>query len=263
VVSLLLLGDLLPYHGQVEEAERVWETVLSLCETHNDQVHRMVSYLNRRQLWIGKRDLERALEDSRRCIQIAREIGSLVVSFMGEYNLGELLYQSGDCDAAWPHVRRAIELEQKGLSGVTRPLALLLEARLCAFLGRNAEARELYDKISAAQAEAERVGQSEGLLVPSERVLLSLVDLSTRDSTVEEWQRIRRAAEASSIEMEQIEVAEMAARTMFRHGHIAEAQEVAGLAMALGVKIPNVMAKRLARLEGEVSGGAATIAHAG
>ena len=74
---------------------------------------------------------------------------------MGEYNLGELLYQDGDCDAAWPHVRRAIELEQKGLSGLDRPVALLLEARLLTFLGRDAEARALFESISAAQADAE------------------------------------------------------------------------------------------------------------
>src|SRR4029077_9056647 len=98
VVSLLLLGDLLPYHGQVEEAERVFEKVVALCEQHGDQAHLMVAFLNRRQVWIGRRDLDRALEDSRQAIKIGREIGSNVGFFMGEYNLGELLYQGGNCD---------------------------------------------------------------------------------------------------------------------------------------------------------------------
>ena len=61
-----------------------------------------MAFLNRRQLWIGKRDLDRALEDSRRSIQLAREIGFVAASFMGEYNLAELLYQAGDADGACP-----------------------------------------------------------------------------------------------------------------------------------------------------------------
>src|SRR4029077_8358655 len=94
VISLLLLGALLPFHGQVAEAEQVFETVLSLCEHHGDQAHLMVAFLNRRELWLGRRNLERALEDTRRSIQLAREIGFVAASFMGEYNLAELLYQA-------------------------------------------------------------------------------------------------------------------------------------------------------------------------
>ena len=41
VTSLLLLGDLLPYHGEVAEAEKVFETVVSLCERHGNQGHLM------------------------------------------------------------------------------------------------------------------------------------------------------------------------------------------------------------------------------
>ena len=48
VISLLMLGTLLPFAGQVEEAERAFETVLALCEEHGDNVHLMAAYLNRR-----------------------------------------------------------------------------------------------------------------------------------------------------------------------------------------------------------------------
>src|SRR4029079_12969695 len=49
VIALLLLVALLPFPGHVEEAERVFETVLALCEEHGDQAHLMVAYLNRRE----------------------------------------------------------------------------------------------------------------------------------------------------------------------------------------------------------------------
>jgi tetratricopeptide (TPR) repeat protein len=247
VISLLLLGDLLPYHGEVAEAEKVFETVVSLCEGHGDQAHLMVAFLNRRQLWIGKRDLDRALADSRRSIQLAREIGFVAASFMGEYNLGELLYQAGDADAAGEHVRRAVELEQKRLSGFHRPVARLLEARVLAFLGRNAEARAVYDDITAAQAEAEQAGQSEKLLLPSERVLLTLVDLSTRDAGREEWQALRARADADSVEQELIEVVEMSGLAALRLGLVELGRAQIAEARRLAERIPNIMGNRLSR----------------
>jgi hypothetical protein len=249
VISLLLLGDLLPYHGEIAEAERVFETVMALCEQHGDQGHLMVAFLNRRQLWIGRRDLARALEDSRRSIQIARDIGFLGACFMGEYNLGELLYQDGDADAAWPHVRRAVDLEEKRLSGMDRPVALLLEARLLTFLGRDADARAVVERIAASQAEAERAGQSETLLLPSERVLLDLVSLctSTREATDEAWRALRARADAASVEQELIESREMSALALLRGGRADEAREQLAEALRLAEKIPNVMRRRLDR----------------
>jgi tetratricopeptide (TPR) repeat protein len=254
VISLLLLGDLLPYHGEVAEAEQVFETVVSLCEGHGDRAHLMVAFLNRRQLWIGRRNLERALEDSRRSIALAREIGFVAASFMGEYNLTELLYQAGDADAARSHLQRAVDLEQRGLSGVGRPVARLLAARLLTFLGRGAEARAAFESIRAAQAEAERAGQTERLLLPSEQVLLALVDLCTRDATPEEWKELRARAAVSSVEQELIEVVEMTALARHGRGQVDEARQGMDEALSFAASIPNVMELRLRRSHDQVQG---------
>jgi eukaryotic-like serine/threonine-protein kinase len=245
VISLLLLGDLLPFRGQVAEAEQVFEAVLSLCEQHGDQIHLMAAYLNRRQLWLGRRNLERALDDTRRGIQIAREIGLVQASFGGEYNLGELLYQAGDPDAAWAHVRRAVELEEKRLSGYSRPAARLLEARVLAYLGRDQEARRVLAAIAASQAEAERTGNAEGLLLPSEQVLLRLVDLCTKEATDTEWKDLEARARSASVEQEPIEIAEMTALALGRRGQVDRARRMLDEALALAEKIPNVMERRL------------------
>jgi tetratricopeptide (TPR) repeat protein len=265
VISLLLLGDLLPYHGEVAEAEQVFETVLSLCEGHGDRAHLMVAYLNRRQLWIGRRDLERALDDSRRGIALAREIGVAAASFMGEYNLAEMLCQAGDPDAALSHVQRAVDLEQRRLSGIRRPVARLLEARLLTFLGQNADARATYESIRTSQAEAERAGQTEALLMPSEQVLLAMIDLCTRDelraATDEEWKDLRARSDASSVEQELIEVVEMTALARLRRGQVAEARQGIAEALDLAVSIPNIMQTRLRRSNEQVQS-AATAAEA-
>jgi eukaryotic-like serine/threonine-protein kinase len=245
VISLLLLGDLLPFHNQIAEAEKVFDAVLSLCERHGDQAHLMVAYLNRRQLWLGRRDLERALADTRRAIQLAREVGHVTASFMGEYNLGEMLYQGGEPDAAWVHVRRAVELEVKNLSGFKRPVARLLEARLHAFLAQDGDARTLHDALTKLQADAKAAGDRETLFVPSERVLLSLVDLCTRDATPEEWKELRARAESASVDQELIEVTEMTALAIERRGRRNEAWPILGEALALAAQIPNVMERRL------------------
>jgi tetratricopeptide (TPR) repeat protein len=260
VISLLLLGTVLPYLGELAATEQAFQTVVSLCEEHGDRAHLMVAILNRRSLSIGRRDLARALEDSRRGIALAREVGSIPATFMGEYNLAELLYQAGDTVAVWAHLARALDLEQKRWSGIGRPVARLLEARLLAFLGRDLEARALYKSISAEQAEAERNGQHEVLFMPSEQVLLALVDLCTRDATEEEWNELRARAGTSSVEQELIEVAEMTALARLRRGQIEAARQAMAEARAHAVSIPNVMESRLRRDDDELQRSASALA---
>ena len=206
---------------------------MSLCREHGDQMHLMAAHLNTRPLWLARRNLERALEETRRGIQIAREIGVVVATFGGEFNVGELLYQAGEPDEAHPPIQRAVEIERKGLSGYKRPAARLLEARLLAYLGRDAEARTLVDEITAIQKEAERTGDAESLLFPPEQVLLRLVDLCTRDATDAEWTDLEERSRTASIEQEPIEVAEMTALAFARRGHIDRARRRLEEALAL------------------------------
>jgi eukaryotic-like serine/threonine-protein kinase len=173
----------------------------------------------------------------------------LTASFMGEYNLGELLYQGGDPDAAWVHVRRAVELEMKRLSGLARPVARLLEARLLVYLGRDQDARRVFDDITAVLVEAERTGDQESVLLPSEQVLLRLVDLTTREATEAELADLESRARAASVEQEPIEIAELMALALSKHGQPDRARRKLDEALALAQKVPNVMEKRLRQTE--------------
>ena len=261
VMCLVMLGSLLSMSSQITEAESVFETLLSLAEQHGDQAHLMACYMNRRTLWMGRRDLERALDDTRRCRELAREMGLMAQSFMAEYNLGELLYHAGDTDAAWVPVRQSVELEVKHLSGVPIPAARLLEARVLAFLGRDEEARALFDTITAIQAEARQSGTGDGLFGPNENVLLTLIDLCTREASDEEWAALHTRARTDSLESELVEVVEMTALAFARRGRIDRAREMLDEALALAEKIPNVMGKRLAQAQARLQAGA-SISHA-
>jgi tetratricopeptide (TPR) repeat protein len=261
VISLLILGGQFAFRGQLAEAEATFATLMSLAEAHGDQTHLMAIYMNRRQLWLGRRDLERALADTRKCSQLAREMGLVAQSFMAEYNLGELLYNAGDAEAAWPHVRRSVELEVKRLSGVPTPSGRLLEARLLVYLGRDEEARRLIDEISALQAEAERTGDKVALFGVSDRVLFRLVDLCTREATDEEWEQLHVQSRSASWEGELVEVVEMTALALGRRGQMEGARRALDKALALAETMPHVMDKRLAQAKQMLQGGAA-ISHA-
>ena len=245
VVSLLLLGDLLPWYNETKRAELAFERVIALCEDHGDRVHVAVALLNRRQIWIAHRDLDRAVDDTRQCIQIARELGLATTTFMGSYNLGEMFYQAGDPVAAWPHVKRAVELENRRSSGVGRPVARLLQARVLAFEGNHDVARTWVGEIRAHQERLAHSGTTDGLLMPSEDVLLTMVDLFTRDATDAEWSALRARADKYSVEQELIEVADVEARWLARQGRNDEARHKFVEAHRLAEKIPNVMAARL------------------
>jgi hypothetical protein len=205
-----------------------------------------VALLNRRQIWIARRDLGRALDDTTQCIQIARELGLGTTYFMGSYNLGEMYYQTGDVKAAWPHVLRAVELERKRGSGIGRPVARLLQARLLAFEESQDTARIWVDEIYSYQARIAAQGTTEGLLLPSEDVLLTMVALSTRDNTTDaEWTELRQRAEKVSVEQELIEVFEMEALWLRRRGRLPEARARLAEAQRLADRIPNLMEARL------------------
>ena len=64
------------------------------------------------------------------------------------------------------------------------PVGVLRLARIEAYRGNEAEARELLRRIDAAVERARAEGRASGSLSPSERILRTMVDLATSDSAV-------------------------------------------------------------------------------
>jgi hypothetical protein len=239
VVSQLLLGVILPTVGRIDDAERILEEVIAACTERGDRLHLGSAINNRRNLWVARNNLKGALADQQRFMVLGRELGMTGWEYYAEFNMGELLYQAGHATEAEPHITRAIELERRHPEVTPRPWALLLHARMLAFVGANERARALLEDIRHALA------QSGTELLPSEEVLFSLVELATREASPEEWRSLQARSDAHSVEQEPLEVLEVQALARRRRGEREEALRILHQALERAARIPNVMWGRL------------------
>lgn len=240
VVSLLLLGFILPHLGRIDEAQHVLEDCIAACTERGDKLHLGSAINNRRNLWVARNELARALEDQEYCKRLARELGMTVWEYTAEVNLGELYFQAGDIRAAAPHIARAVELERDHPEVASRPWGMLLYARVLAYEGKEALTRQALKTIR--QVLEERPGTE---FTAPESVLFSLVELTTRPARDEEWRELQARSDEFSIEQEPLEVLEVQALTRLRRG---ERQEAIGLleeALRRAERIPNIMRSRL------------------
>lgn len=245
--SLLVLGCVLAAQGTMEDATYVFNRVVALCEERGDLFHLAAALNNRRYIWVHLDDIERVLEDANRCIEIGREIGMVGFEYSATYNVAELLYQRGDLDSAWPFVQRAIECEEQraALLGAGRPLALLLQARMHTYAGHREEAYRLWKHIHRLHTLATRQREKERELSPSEKVLLDMVELSTRDASRAEWDALVGRSERESLESEPSEVVEMMGFWALRCHDSALARECFQQALGLLGAVPTMLDQRI------------------
>ena len=247
VVALLLLEVVLPQLGRQQEAEAVADRVVTLARAKGDQLNLAPALNNRRNLLVARKDLQAAIADQRTFLDIGRQLGLSLAEYYAEYNIAELHYQAGDVESATPHSMRAVSLEGSMPGAAQRPSAALLRARLLAFQGMVAEARTLLDQVREAVRKARAENHSAGLLVASEEVLASMVDLATREATDQEWDDLLARSSRDSIEQEPIEVAEMRAIAELRGGKREAAEKSFAQALSIAAGVPNLLELRIRR----------------
>ncbi|HWU87936.1 MAG TPA: hypothetical protein VN253_11705, partial [Kofleriaceae bacterium] len=245
VVALLMLGTVLSDLGEIGEAREVFERVLALAHAQGDRFHEIAALNNRRLMWIAEKDLARAAADLRAQLDIGRALGLVLVELVGTYNLGELLYQAGDAEAARPHVERAVALAARRGDLLPRPLARLLELRLLAFEGRWPEVRERGAALAELHRAARVRGQPEAELLPGEELLLDAILLASDGGGDDAWAELRARSARCAEEQQPIEVLELQALGALRAGDPAAARRALGEALEVARRIPNVMEARL------------------
>ena len=247
VIALILLAVVLPNLGRTEEAEAVVAQGLELCQQRGDQLHLGGFLNNRRNLWVARRDLARALEDQGEFMRIGRELGMVSMEYFGEYNLGELHYQAGELEAAAPHAARAVEIERRHPEVSPGPVGLLLAARVAAAGGDAEGARARLAEVDEALARARAERRPGGELPPSQEVLRAMVDLATRSASDAEWQALLARSRQASVEQEPIEVQAMRGLAALRAGQREPGERALRAALRLAASLPNVMEARLRR----------------
>jgi len=231
---------------------------LATARAQGDRLQELTVLNNRRRLWIAEQDVARAAADLHAMLDLGRTLGLVLVELVGSYNLGELLYQAGDLDTAWPHVEQAVELAARRPDLQPRPIARLLELRMLAFEGRWQEVEVLGAELAELHRSARDEGRSDAELLPGEEVLLDAVLLARTGGDEAAWADVRARSSRHAEEQTPIEVVELQALGALRAGDLAGARHALEDALALTRRIPNVMdgrlRRRLAQLDGDAAG---------
>jgi tetratricopeptide (TPR) repeat protein len=242
IISLLLLGTVTVTQRELEVTQTIFDRVIALCTERGDTLHLAVVLNNRRELWLRLKDAGRAAADAERCRQIGRELGHSELEYVSSYNLAEIHYLSGDLEAAWPHLRRAVEIEP---ANSTKPLSLLLQARLLAYADRRTAARNVIESIRENQTQARTMGDMDALFLESEEVLFQMAELATRETVSREWESLRDRAERISQTEELAEVIEMMALVTLRRGRVSQGRALLREALDVCAKAPHIIEDRI------------------
>jgi serine/threonine protein kinase/tetratricopeptide (TPR) repeat protein len=247
VIALLMLGFINQGTGRLDDAARVLEEAVALCEAHEDRVHLFAAMNNRAMLRACLGDKAGMVAGFTRALALARELGQPMLEIVCHYNLGEILFLMDDLDAAEPCVSRAIQLERARVGADARAEVTLLDARVHLFRGDEAAARALAIRLRDESDAAKAAGLPDPLQVPSEDVLCAMIDLATREASAAEWDALEQRSATFSVGQEHVEVLEARALAALRRGDHAAAHAQLLRTIAAAARIPNVMGDRLRR----------------
>lgn len=244
LVSLLLLGPLYCLMGRVTEAEDIYSRCIALTTERHDRLHLSAAITNRLILRQLRRDAEGSIEDVKTGMTIGRELGLVDVEVRGEINLADLIFQTGDVEAARLHTDRGLKGVERfgGLTDPRRVPLLLLHGRINLLEGLEADARRRLEQIRELEAQLKAKGVD---IVPADESFARMIDLATRESTEAEWDELERFAEKNGVQQDPIEVVEMRGLWEQRRGRGSLARGCLERALKLAETIPNLMEPRL------------------
>lgn len=149
MIALLLLSFRLASMGRLDESEVTFQEVISTAIEADDRPHLCAAYGNRIVLWYFRKQPERAVEDLRRAIALAREVGNPWLERFATFNVAILLHWSGAWAEARARVDRVRFLEERFFDRPSPATSLLL-VRILLSLGELREAAELLEGLRAA-----------------------------------------------------------------------------------------------------------------
>jgi tetratricopeptide (TPR) repeat protein len=223
VIALLTLIGTLTVAGRLDDAESRGEEVVLACERAGDAFHLCSAYINRVFLWVKRHAHDRALDDQRRAVALARELGHAQLERMATFNLAELLYWTGALAEALPLARRCRDLQRRFFNQRPSPDDALLLARIHLASGEDEDAARELAEVRASSPEAS--------LTPCARTLVRLVQKALDDRHAgrfnpEAWAAIVAEARETATLHEHAEAVHAAILTAIRCGSRTEARRL-------------------------------------
>src|SRR5690606_38341422 len=121
---LVNLGVALSRLGRWHDSLAVNDEALEVAERHGHHLMYANLTVNRAQLFLDLEDRGTALQEARRGLQLAGDVGFTIGSINAETMIGQLLRLDGDLAGAREHLPKALEMARK-----------TTDARLCAEVG--------------------------------------------------------------------------------------------------------------------------------
>lgn len=166
-------------------------------------------------------NIDRVIADYERALQISREYGLQVSESACVRDLGEIHLILGQPDQAEPHIRRATELYAQSLGTAAARVAncQVQLARAKWYGGDVKAAAEIVEKVATEQEAARAAGQTDSLLVGSERIPLDQLILALRQAPPEDFDAlIARGYELALQPQDIVEIKEWKALTALQLG---------------------------------------------
>jgi tetratricopeptide (TPR) repeat protein len=248
VIALMMAGAAGANIGQLDEAERVFDKILAAAESRGDMQHVAGVLNNRAFLWFARKDADKLFAELAAATRIAREICAPLLEYSALQGTGEVAYVVESLERATEHAQRASELATQlwgAQSGELSARELLL-ARVALYRDDLGEARRLVDRIVARSSS----GAEGAALLPSDQILLAMVDLGSRDAAAaaEEWDALLERASGAGLQpLEELELLEAIALATARAGRLDEAKARLRRALDASIARPNLMSNRIER----------------
>ncbi|MEY4578116.1 MAG: hypothetical protein RL701_2819 [Pseudomonadota bacterium] len=254
VIALNLVGFECANLGRLEESERYLDASLRAAESRGDLLHMAGCCINRAALWFAHRDANKAFDELERALNLAREIGSSLIENYALLNLGEVAYAADQLEQAQQYTLRAVEVGRALHGEVSREVSgsELMLARIAAYQGELAAARELVSRIRTRVARADEEGISDVALFASDELILTAVALAANDtataSLADAWEELHQRMQTIYLQPgEEVEVFELHALAAFRAGRHDESRAYFLKALGTSELKPNLLAKRVLR----------------
>ncbi|AUX34765.1 MULTISPECIES: serine/threonine-protein kinase [Sorangium] len=233
VLALLMLSFQLASAGRREEAERAFGDLIALLTAAGDRFHLCAAYINRIALWAWRWSLPGAVDDLRRAVDLAREIGNPWLEKMASYNVAVLLHWSDRQREALALARRARWLEEQASERPVPHTAILL-AQIHLVLDEYEQASQLALWIARSCVLEPGDVRDYALL----ELVLSEVGLRPAGSSSLSWDEAIALARDQPIVENTLQLFYWRARMALRRGHTGEAEESLASARALRAASP-------------------------